>query len=73
MPAEDDIVDDDDVGDEDVDVDCKVHIDHVDLYDSDCKVPVVDQDVDVDALSDNDDEEHDGDEAVLCCSLSSSC
>ena len=46
-----------------------MHVDHVDLDDLDCKV-LVDHDVDVDALSD-DDEEHDVDEAGLCCSLSS--
>ena len=50
-----------------MDVDCKVHVDHVDLDDLDCKVQVVDQDVDDDALSD-DDVEHDVD-AVLCCFL----
>ena len=48
-------------------VDCKVHVDHVDLDDLDCKVQVVDHNVDVDAPSD-DDVEHDVD-AILCCSL----
>ena len=66
VATDDDLVDDDDddddVSDEDVNVDCKVHVDH-----DDCKVQVVDQDVDDDALS-TDDVEHDVD-AVLCCSL----
>ena len=60
--AEDVVVATEDDGDEDVDVDCKVHVDHVD-----CKVQVVDQDVDGDALFD-DDVEHVVD-AILCCFL----
>ena len=44
----------------------KVHVDHVD-----CKGQVVDQDVDVDALSDDDDDDERDVEAILCCSLSS--
>ena len=65
IAVEDDLVDDDDdddVSDEDVDVDCKVQVDPVG-----CKVQVVDQDVDGDALSDGD-VEHVVD-AVLCCCL----
>ena len=64
--AEDVVIAADDDSDEDVDVDCKAHVDHVG-----CKVQVVDQDVDGDALSD-DDVEHVVD-AVLCCFLSLSC
>ena len=66
MDAEEVVVaaEDADVSDEDVDVDCKVHVDQ----DDSCKVQVVDHIVDVDALFDDDVEHVD---AVLCCSLSS--
>ena len=65
MDAEEVVVaaEDADVSDEDVDVDCKVHVDQ----DGSCKVQVVDRSVDVDALSD-DDVEHVVD-ADLCCFL----
>ena len=56
-------VEDADVSHEDVNVDCKVQVDP----DVSCKVQVVDQDVDGDALSD-DDVEHYVD-ADLCCFL----
>ena len=66
MDAEEVVVaaEDADVSDEDVDVDCKVHVDQ----DDSCKVQVVDHIVDADALCDDDVEHVD---AVLCCSLSS--
>ena len=65
MDAEEVVVaaEDADVSDEDVDVDCKVHVDQ----DGSCKVQVVDPGVDVDAPSD-DDVVNDVD-AILCCSL----